>query len=45
MKWEVLALQQGRRHLSGEQSSLELALTGRMVPEMELDILVQLEGA
>ena len=32
------------RHLRGEQSSLELALTGRMVPEMELDVLLELEA-
>ncbi len=43
VRWGVIALQQGQRHLSGEQSSLELALTGRMVAEMELDILQQLE--
>lgn len=37
--WAVIALQQAQRHLSGEQPSLELALTGRIVPEMELDLL------
>lgn len=44
VRWAVIALQQGYRHTSGEESSLELALTGRMVPEMELDILVQVEA-
>jgi aminoglycoside phosphotransferase (APT) family kinase protein len=43
VRWAVLALQQGHRHLSGEERSLELALTGRMVPEMELDALNQVE--
>lgn len=39
VRWAIIALQQGQRHLSGEQHSLELALTGRMLPEIELDIL------
>ena len=44
VRWAIIALQQGHRHTSGEQTSLELALTGRMVPEMELDILMQIES-
>ncbi len=40
VRWAVLALQQGMRHLSGEQPSLELALTGRRPAELELDILL-----
>jgi aminoglycoside phosphotransferase (APT) family kinase protein len=43
VRWAVLALQQGQRHLSGAQRSLELALTARMVPDMELDALNQIE--
>lgn len=39
VRWAVIALQQAARHLSGEQTSLELALTGRMVPELELETL------
>jgi aminoglycoside phosphotransferase (APT) family kinase protein len=39
VRWGVVAHQQGRRHLSGEVPSLELALTPRIVPEMELEIL------
>jgi len=39
LRWAVIALQQGQRHLSGEEPSLELALTARMLPELELDIL------
>lgn len=42
VRWAVIALQQAQRHLSGEQPSLELALTGRMVPEMEFDLLNQI---
>jgi aminoglycoside phosphotransferase (APT) family kinase protein len=39
LRWAIIALQQAERHLSGEETSLELALTGRLVPELELDIL------
>ena len=44
VRWAILALQQGERHLSGRERSLELALTARMVPEMELDVLMQLDA-
>ena len=43
VRWAVIALQQAERHLSGEQSSLELALTGRMLPQMEYDLLQQIQ--
>lgn len=39
LRWAVIAQQQAQRHLSGEEPSLELALTGTLVPELELDIL------
>ncbi|MAL91233.1 MAG: phosphotransferase family protein [Pseudomonas sp.] len=39
LRWAVIALQQAQRHLSGEEPSPELALTGRLLPELELDIL------
>lgn len=39
LRWAVIALQQAQRHLSGKQPSLELALTGRMVAELEYEIL------
>ncbi|CAM5207411.1 Aminoglycoside phosphotransferase (APT) family kinase protein OS=Castellaniella defragrans OX=75697 GN=HNR28_003312 PE=3 SV=1 [Castellaniella defragrans] len=42
VRWAVIALLQAERHLSGEEPSLELALTGRMVPEMEFDLLEQI---
>ncbi len=44
LRWAVVALQQAQRHLTGQQTSLELALTGRMVPELEHEILI-LSGA
>ena len=39
LRWAVIALQQAQRHASGQESSLELALTGRLVPNLELEIL------
>ena len=44
VRWAVIALQQAERHLSGGQQSLELALTGRMVPEMEFDMLTLIDS-
>ena len=45
LRWAVIALQQAARHASGAQRSLELALTGRMVPEIEQDLLRHIEEA
>jgi aminoglycoside phosphotransferase (APT) family kinase protein len=39
LRWAVIALEQGHRHLSGQENSLELALTGRITPELERAIL------
>ena len=39
VRWAVIALQQAQRHLSGVEPSLELALTGRIVAELEHEIL------
>ena len=39
LRWAVIALEQAERHTSGRQRSLELALTGRIVPELELAIV------
>ncbi|MET4807374.1 aminoglycoside phosphotransferase (APT) family kinase protein [Limibacillus sp. MBR-115] len=39
IRWAVIALQQGARHHRGEELSLELALTGRIAAELELQIL------
>jgi aminoglycoside phosphotransferase (APT) family kinase protein len=43
VRWAVIALQQAERHLSGRESSLELALTGYMVPEMEMNLVQAIE--
>lgn len=39
LRWAVIALEQGERHASGRQRSLELALTARIVPELELAVI------
>ena len=39
VRWAVIALQQAYRHQSGEQRSLELALTGRMLAPLEAEAL------
>ncbi|MDF2094637.1 phosphotransferase [Aquibaculum arenosum] len=39
LRWAVIAVQQGRRHWSGAERSLELALTGRIAAELELALL------
>ena len=39
LRWAVIALQQTERSLSGAQPSLELALTGQLVPDLEREIL------
>jgi len=44
LRWAIIALQQLERHLSGTQRSLELALTGHLVGQIELEIL-NLTGA
>jgi aminoglycoside phosphotransferase (APT) family kinase protein len=44
LRWAMIVLQQVDRHLSGVQPSLELALTGHIVGQLELEIL-NLTGA
>lgn len=39
VRWSVIALEQEHRHRSGQQRSLELALTGRLVPQLLLGAL------
>jgi aminoglycoside phosphotransferase (APT) family kinase protein len=39
VNWAVIAIQQAARHVSGEEDSLLLALTGHIVPELEWEIL------
>ncbi|MGH3132942.1 MAG: phosphotransferase family protein [Gaiellaceae bacterium] len=38
-KWAIGALRQSRRHLRGEDRSIELAILGRLAAEMEYEIL------
>jgi aminoglycoside phosphotransferase (APT) family kinase protein len=40
-RWAVIALWQAERHRSGAEHNLELALTGHLVPELELELLMQ----
>ena len=44
LRWAVIALQQAERHRSGAQTSLELALTAHIVPELEWEILELTKG-
>jgi aminoglycoside phosphotransferase (APT) family kinase protein len=44
VRWAAIALLQADRHLSGAESSLELALTSHLVPELEYEILALLGG-
>ncbi|MFZ5724401.1 MAG: phosphotransferase family protein [Pseudomonadota bacterium] len=39
LRWAIIAIQQGERHISGREPSLELALTSHIVPELELHVL------
>ena len=43
LRWAAIALLQARRHASGAQPSIELALTGRMLPEIGQDLLLHLD--
>ncbi|HYG89207.1 MAG TPA: phosphotransferase family protein [Azospirillum sp.] len=44
VRWGTIVLMQGGRHTSGVEPSLELALTGRMLPAIELDLLLHLDA-
>jgi aminoglycoside phosphotransferase (APT) family kinase protein len=39
IRWAVIALSQAERHRSGAERSLELALTGHIVPGLERDVM------
>ena len=43
VRWAIGALNQARRHLSGEERSVELAILGRLAAEIEYEILYLLE--
>jgi aminoglycoside phosphotransferase (APT) family kinase protein len=38
-RWATIAIQQGERHVSGAEPSLDLALTGRRVAELEFQLM------
>jgi aminoglycoside phosphotransferase (APT) family kinase protein len=44
-KWAVGSLTQARRHLRGEERSVELAILGRLAAEMEYELLDLIEKA
>lgn len=44
VRWAVIALLQADRHLRGAETSLELALTGHLVPGLEYEILALTGG-
>jgi aminoglycoside phosphotransferase (APT) family kinase protein len=43
VRWAAIALAQAHRHVSGEETSLLLALTGHFVPELEYEVLTMTE--
>ncbi|HUG22487.1 phosphotransferase family protein [Piscinibacter sp.] len=43
VRWAVIALAQAQRHASGAETSLLLALTGHIVPELEYEVLTMTE--
>jgi aminoglycoside phosphotransferase (APT) family kinase protein len=43
VRWAVIALAQAQRHAGGEETSLLLALTGHIVPELEYEVLTMTE--
>ncbi|MEQ1776668.1 MAG: phosphotransferase family protein [Burkholderiales bacterium] len=45
IRWSIIALQQAQRHLSGVEPSLEFALTGKIVAELEWEVLQLTEHA
>lgn len=44
IRWASIAIDQAQRHISGVENSLELALTGHIVPELEWEILNMVEA-
>lgn len=44
MNWAIISLQQAQRHVSGEEVSLLLGLTGHITPELEWEILQMTEA-
>jgi aminoglycoside phosphotransferase (APT) family kinase protein len=44
VRWAVIALQQAARHYAAGEPSLELALTGAVLPQLEWDVLDLIEA-
>ena len=44
IRWAAIALEQGERHISGAEPSLNLALTGRQIAEIEFEVLPLLQS-
>jgi len=44
LRWAIIAIQQAQRHVAGGERSLELALTGRIVHELEYELLQLIAG-
>jgi aminoglycoside phosphotransferase (APT) family kinase protein len=44
INWAVISIQQAERHVSGEESSLLLALTAHVTPELEWEVLSMTEN-
>lgn len=44
VNWAIISLQQAQRHVSGEEVSLLLGLTGHITPELEWEILQMTEA-
>jgi hypothetical protein len=43
-RWAVIALQQGERFVGGGEASLDLALTGRRIAELEFEMLAAIDA-
>ncbi len=43
-RWAVIALQQGERFVGGGEMSLDLALTGRRIAELEYELLASIDA-
>ena len=43
VRWAIGSLNQAKRHLSGQERSVELAILGRLAAEVEYEILFLLE--
>jgi aminoglycoside phosphotransferase (APT) family kinase protein len=41
VRWAIIALMQAERHFAGGESSLELALTAHVLPQLEIDLLAR----